>query len=228
MIDTTSSFFDRIRMQGNPAANAGSVLVCGRARFTMLTERLVRLEWSPESYFEDRGTFAFPNRNAQIPTFSHDSQGAHWDINTNSLRIHFTDDGQPFNKTNLSIEFNVDGKQTQWVPGMVNTGNLRGTRRTLDQCADAASLQEGLLSRDGWSLFDDSGSAVLSRDQRWGEARPEAHRQDLDFFGYGHDYKTLLKDYVKFGGQIPLVPKYGLGAWCSPYSAYPADDPSDI
>src|SRR5260221_854483 len=224
MIDTTSSFFDRIRMQGNPVASVGSVLVCGRARFTMLTERLVRLEWSPESYFEDRGTFAFPNRNVQVPTFSHDSQGAQWDINTNSLRLHYIDDGQPFNKTNLSIQFNVDSKQTQWVPGMVNTGNLRGTRRTLDQCADAASLQEGLLSRDGWSLFDDSGSAVWSRDQRWVEARPEAHVQDWYFFGYGHDYKALLKDYMTFGGQTPLVPPYVLGAWWSRYWAYHADE----
>src|SRR5258708_19738727 len=104
MIDPTSSFFDRIRMQVNPVASAGSVLVCGRARFTMLTERLVRLEWSPERYFEDRGTFAFPNRNAQVPTFSHDSPAAQWDINTNNLPLPYINHHHPFTKPNLSIQ----------------------------------------------------------------------------------------------------------------------------
>ena len=54
-------------------------------------------------------------------------------------------------------------RRVEWTPGTINLGNLRGTRRTLDQCAEAARLEEGLLSRDGWALHDDSGSVCRTR-----------------------------------------------------------------
>src|SRR5262249_37940808 len=133
-------------------------------------------------------------------------------------------DGTAFNKNNLSIGFELHGQRVEWTPGMVNSGNLRGTRRTLDQCADAASLPEGLLSRDGWTLFDDSGLPVWSVDRSWVEERSAAHLHDWYFFAYGHDYKALLSDYVQFGESIPLIPRYVLGAWWSRFWAYHADD----
>jgi alpha-glucosidase (family GH31 glycosyl hydrolase) len=224
MIDITSPFFDRIRIQGKPLATSASLVVCGQARFTILTSRLIRLEWLSGGEFEDRGTFAFPNRDARVPVFTQTLAGNQLTIKTQDLYLQYTDDGSLFNSSNLSIEFDLDGQKMRWTPGMVNQGNLRGTRRTLDQCAAAAGLQEGILSRDGWSLFDDSGSPVWDIEQRWVESRSAAHVQDWYFFGYGHDYKAALREYVQFGGPIPMVPRYVLGAWWSRFWAYHADD----
>lgn len=224
MLDTALPFFDRIRITGNPVCNAASAVVCGQARFTLLTSRLIRLEWATSGRFEDRATFAFPNRFADVPAFSTEIHDSRFQIKTENLTLEYLDDGQPFHDQNLSISLRVGETDVKWTPGLTNFGNLRGTRRTVDQCADAASLEEGLLSREGWTVFDDSGSVVWDVEQVWVEARPDEHLQDWYFFGYGHDYKRQLKEYIQFGGAIPLVPRYVLGNWWSRFWAYHADD----
>ncbi|MBA3870463.1 MAG: DUF5110 domain-containing protein [Anaerolineae bacterium] len=161
---------------------------------------------------------------ADVPTFDCKSVSGGIEITTSSLTLRYLSDEKPFNAANLSISLVVNGKTLNWIPGLANEGNLRGTRRTLDQCADTASIPEGLLSKDGWSLFDDSGSVVWDLEQTWVESRSDEHIYDWYFFGYGHDYKTLLKDYIGFGGDIPLVPRYVLGTWWSRFWAYHADD----
>lgn len=224
MVNAISPLFERIKLSGNPTSNPESVVVCGQARFTILTSRLIRLEWSTNGQFIDQSTLAFLSRYSEAPVFSNKNRDTQVEITTEFLTLNYILDGKPFHVCNVSIRFKMDGKQVDWNPGVVNNGNLRGTRRTLDQCADAASLPEGLLSRDGWSLFDDSISVVWDLEQTWVEGRPDEHVQDWYFFGYGHDYKTLLKEYVRFGGDIPLVPRYVFGTWWSRFWAYHADD----
>ncbi len=220
----TSPFFERVRIGGNPIAHAQSMVVAGNARFTLLTARLIRMEWSPSATFEDRATFAFPNRAAEPPTFTHEREDGVLTISTEALTVRYQNDGQLFNADNLSIQ-HAGG---EWKPGTPNTGNLRGTYRTLDQSADAAALPEGLLSRDGWSLIDDSGLPVWDVDGGWVEARHDDHVQDWYFFGYGHDYKAALSEYIRFGGSIPLVPRYVLGGWWSRYWDYSDQDLKDL
>ena len=49
---------------------------------------------------------------------------------------------------------------------------------------------------------------------------PHGERQDWYFFGYGHDYRKALGDYVRVAGRIPLPPRFAFGAWWSRYWAY--------
>ncbi len=228
LIMKTSPFFERVRMTSEPVAHPQSAIICGHARFTLLTSRLIRLEWSASAQFEDRATFAFPTRHADPPPHSCDQHGDQFLVKTGALSLRYSDDGSPFNSGNLSIELDLNGQPVRWTPGMVNLGNLRGTRRTLDGCAGAASLQEGLLSRDGWSLFDDSGTPVWDTEGLWVEPRRDDTAQDWYFFGYGHDYKRALADYVRFGGAIPLIPRFVLGGWWSRFWAYSAQDLLDL
>ena len=60
-------FFQRVSLPGNPQARPECVIVRGKARFTVLTSRLLRLEWSPTGEFTDFATLAFPNRHAEDP-----------------------------------------------------------------------------------------------------------------------------------------------------------------
>src|SRR5258708_3216265 len=140
-VDTASGFFSRIKLDTNPIAHPASRVICGKARFTVLTSRLIRMEWSSAQAFEDRPTFAFPNRHAQPPAFSCEENGTTFELKTDDLTLHFTDNGKPFNPTNLSVTFHLNEQAESWWPGRVNTANLRGTCRTLDQCPDAVSLQ---------------------------------------------------------------------------------------
>ena len=228
----SDDLFERIRFTGEPLANPQSVVISGEARFTILTSRLLRMEWAENGQFEDRGTFAFPTRNALTPQFTVRREGKLLIINTEALELRYVKSpgsaGSKFRPTNLSITSMLNGKTVTWSPGMPNPGNLRGTRRTLDECEGEAALDEGILSRSGWALYDDSRSVVFTLADGWVAPRPDHALQDWYFFGYGHAYQAALAEYTRFGGSIPLVPRFALGAWWSRYWAYTSQDLKDI
>ena len=93
-------------------------------------------------------------------------------------------------------------------------------------------MEQGILSRAGWSLIDDSQRHVLTPDgsewEEWIEARPEGDRQDLYLFAYGHDYKQALADYTLVAGRAPMPPKYTLGYWWSRYWQYSDNEFVDL
>ena len=49
-----------------------------------------------------------------------------------------------------------------WIPGTADTGNLGGTVRTLDGVSGPTTLSPGLISRDGWVVYDDSQTPILA------------------------------------------------------------------
>lgn len=224
---TPSNLFERIRFRGEPVANPASVVVSDQARFTILTPRLLRLEWSETGEFEDRGTYAFPTRYGPPPRFTTQVQGDALTIDTGALTLRYAQNGK-FSAGNLSITFELDGERQTWQPGTPNPLNLRGTRRTLDGCGGDAALEEGLLSQAGWALFDDSQSVLFDPWDGWVIPRPNHETQDWYFFGYGHDYQAALAEYVRFGGPVPLIPRFVLGAWWSRYWAYSAQDLQEL
>ena len=46
----------------NPVAHPDAVVRSGKARFTVLTPEMIRIQYSDRSLFEDRATFAIVNR----------------------------------------------------------------------------------------------------------------------------------------------------------------------
>jgi hypothetical protein len=220
-----SEFFQRIRLPGSPQANPDSVVVRGNVRFTVLTERLLRLEWSPTGEFTDFATFAFPNRRLdQPPTFALHEDETTLRIETRSLTLSYQLGSGTFTPENLAISFQLGDQMQTWRPGQQDTANLGGTRRTLDLTGGDVPLELGLLSRDGWSLLDDSSGVVLLPDDSWVSARPHESSQDWYFFGYGHDYTGALAEYTVFGGAVPLIPRYVLGVWWSRFWPYSDSD----
>ncbi|MBN1937286.1 MAG: alpha-glucosidase, partial [Anaerolineae bacterium] len=222
------SLFERIRFGGDPVANPKNVVALDRARFTLLTPRLVRMEWSETGQFEDHGTYAFPTRRAEAIPFVARKDGTDTLIDTGALRLRYRQTDGPFSAENLSAAFDLDGQTVIWTPGAANPYNLRGTRRTLDGCTGDAALDEGLLSRAGWTLFDDSANVVFDTVDGWVTPRPAHALQDWYLFAYGHDYKGALAEYTRFGGAVPLIPRFVLGGWWSRYWAYSAQDLQDL
>ncbi len=217
----------RLRLRGSPLAHPDAVVRSGQARFAVLTPRLLRLQWSETGIFDDRSSYAFPTRHAPVPSFSRDIAGDDLIVDTGALRLRYRQDSGPFRADNLTISFELDGHSRTWRPGTVDRENLRGTRRTLDLCEGDAALEPGLLSRAGWFLFDDSQTVRFGEDG-WVQSPPLHSHQDWYFFGYGHDYKAALTDYSHFGGTIPLIPRFVLGAWWSRYWAYSAEELQEL
>ena len=218
----------------NPKADAKAVVTSGNARFTVLTPQLIRMEWSADGQFEDRATLTFVNRETPVPEFKVRESKSKLTITTPALTLTYLKNGK-FSDKNLKAVFTLNGREVVWTPGMENPQNLLGTTRTLDG-ADGSKLKEpmeqGILSRAGWSLIDDSQRHVLTPDgsewEEWVEERPEGDRQDLYLFAYGHDYKQALADYALVAGRAPMPPKYTLGYWWSRYWQYSDNEFVDL
>lgn len=224
-----------------------ATIVSGHARFTVLTPQLIRMEWAADEHFEDRPSMVFLNRHLTVPEFTTTHKGKSLIIETNALRLRYTPQGDgKFNPTNLTItmtDFHFgDSAPVTWHPGLADTGNLHGTSRTLDGSHGDKTMEPiepGLLSRDGWTLIDDSTRLLFDSDDfnfsrgeqsawPWLTPRPTGDRQDWYFFGYGHSYKQALADYVRVAGRIPLPPRFAFGAWWSRYWAYSDQELEDL
>ena len=203
--------------EDNPKANPEAVIEHGNARFTVLTDRLIRMEWAEDGKFEDRTSLAFVNRNLPVPKFTKSEKGGVLTIKTGKVTLTYK--GGRFAPGNLSVRFGMG----TWRPGMPSGGNLKGTTRTLDGCLGFEQIskrdnyiEDGILSRDGWAVVDESGRHLFTEDG-WVAARPGGDRIDWYIFAYGHDYTAALKDFTKVAGRIPLPPKWTLGYWWSRY-----------
>lgn len=218
-----------------PKADSSAEVVAGNARFTVLTSRLVRMEWSEDGTFEDNATLTFVNRRLPVPEFKVSRSKSKIVIRTSDLTLTYKPDGK-FTAENLKVEFLLGGKKVLWTPGMEDDQNLMGTTRTLDGCdgdkLGKEPMEQGIVSRSGWSIVDDSKTHLLvpvdSHWKEWVSIRPEGERQDLYIFAYGHDYKAALADYAKVAGRSPMPPKYTFGYWWSRYWQYSDNEFRDL
>ncbi len=198
-----------------PAADEKAVLVAGQARFTVLTSRLIRLEYDPHGRFQDAASQTFWFRHQPVPAFESSEKDGRLHIQTAHLHLSYQT-GQPFTPDSLTITL-LENEMT-WHYGDTDPNNLRGTYRTLDTISGSTPLEPGLMSRSGWAVVDDSHTLVF-REDGWLEPRP-GQAMDMYFFGYGRDYRTCLQDYSKVTGAVPLLPRWALGNWWSRYWAY--------
>ena len=229
----------------NPVANVRSVVTLGHARFTVLTPHLVRMEWAADSKFEDHASLVFINRDLPVPAYTKSISGQPQKLilKTQALTLTYQAEGDGrFSPQNLTIELTVDNKPVVWRPGLADPENLQGTTRTLDGSDGAKNLEEpigpGLVSRSGWALVDDSTHPLFDSSDfsftegekspwPWAIERPPGERQDWYFFGYGHNYRKALGDYVEVAGRIPIPPRFAFGTWWSrwwPYSDRELED----
>ena len=191
-------------------------------RCTVLTDRLLRLEFSPNSNFDDRATQVFWQRAHGVPDYVVWDDAKKLDIKTKNLQLSCTKGSIKMIKRSLMIK--VQDTNATWQLGDDNELNLMGTARTLDESDGRIQLEKGLISRSGWAVVDDTRSLAIEQD---GELYPrdmDLEYQDIYFFGHGLDYKQALKDFSLVAGKAPLIPRWALGNWWSRYWAYSAEE----
>ena len=212
----------------NGASKKEAIILGEKYRLTVLTPSLVRLEYSEAGAFEDRATQSVINREFSVPKFSVDRNAHGLVIETERLKL--TYDEKSFSENGLRIEVKeIEG--AVWHYGQT-LNDLKGTYRTLDRCdADIYTSRElvqskielgtGIISREGFSVIDDSHSMALT-EEGWVEPRKQGI--DLYFFGYGHRYLEALSDFYQLCGKTPLLPRYVFGNWWSRYYRYTEEE----
>ena len=236
--------FGRFLRGMHPAMSPTTTLQGEHWRIGLITESLIRLEWSASGEFEDRATLMAVDR-AFLPSGAVDYTTGERDgmlvVETPALRL--TYDRKPFSKEGLTIVVKgvPDSQFNTWHYGDDPKGNLGGTARTLDEADGAIPLGQGVISRDGWAVLDDSASNVFVTADADGNlpdgvvayggigVAPRDHREtDIYFFGYGRRYREAVHDFQKLSGPAPLLPRFALGNWWSRYYRYSQDEYLDL
>ena len=216
-----------------PVANPDAVVHAPNVRFTVLTDRLIRIEYSTDNDFEDRPSQVFWYRDQPVPPFKKRVTDKVVEIETDYLQLVYKVGRAGLAPRNLSIKLKNEGETWRYGDSAQDAGNLKGTARTLDGVAGRTKLEDGLVSIAGWSVVDDSKTLVCD-ENGWLVSRKNIRSrkdtknflpsQDLYFFGYGHDIPALLRDYTRIAGEVPMIPRYILGNWWSRYWAYTQDE----
>ncbi|GLX66610.1 glycoside hydrolase family 31 protein [Paenibacillus glycanilyticus] len=213
------------KLTTNPIAPSSSIVQGNTYRITVLTSRLFRLEYSKDGRFQDLPTQIVINRDFDTPEFEVYETEQSLEIIT--AELHLTYDKKEFSGNGLSIHvMDKQGKHMSYWHYGQKTKNLGGTARTLDDVNGPVAIEGGLMSKEGYSIIDDSKSVSITSDN-WIKPRME-EATDLYFFGYGRDYWQALKDFYQLTGPTPLLPRYTLGNWWSRYHPYSETDYKEL
>ncbi|MHB9133444.1 MAG: glycoside hydrolase family 31 protein [Armatimonadota bacterium] len=232
-----------------PHSTPENTIIFGNARFTLLTERMLRLEWAADGEFEDRATLAVVHRALPAVAYAKTVNGDTLLLSTAGFALEYSNDGRPFSARNLTVTFAMNDEAVTWQPGQRDRENLGATLRTLDGIKGGkraevketspgvheptgkwvpVDLGNGFISRSGWALIDDSDTVVVTADPEWVAPRPAGKRQDWYLLLHGHDYKGAVADAALVFGRQPLPPRFAFGYWWSRYWAYTDREIEDL
>lgn len=199
-------------------------VVCGKKyRMTVLTSRLIRLEYDPSGRFENRASQVAFYRDFPVCEFQVKKVEDRIEIETEHLLLCYQEESL-FTKETLAIRLKTEPASV-WNYGE-DFEDLGGTTKTLDEVDGARPLDRGVCSRNGFSVLDDSDTLVLGEDG-WAEVRGK-NTIDCYFFGYGFDYISAIQDLYRLTGEPPMLPAYALGNWWSRYHAYTQQEYLDL
>ena len=206
-------FEKRFRIDCSPVAGKKQTLTYKSVRFTVITPCLLRVEVQNDGKFCDEPTQSVWFRNLGEVKFEVKDSGNKIEIRTEKAVFTYS----LSSKKMLSIKLS-DGRTVK----NYKSGNLKGTCRTLDITAGIIKLSDGVCSRNGVAILDDSKTLAIKPD---GLILPRENKEkDEYYFAYGNDYIGATTDLYKLTGKVPLIPRYALSNWWSRYKAYSQDE----
>lgn len=203
----------------HPVAQAENCVIGKCYRFTVLTDRLIRMEYDPAGKFEDRASQTVFYRNLPACSFAVQRQDGILQINTGALLLTYQEEA-PFTADTLRVQL-LQEPASGWNFGE-DYEDLGGTCKTLDEADGARPVEKGLCSRWGFAVLDDSRTLLLD-ETGWVAVRRE-DTKDVYFFGYGYDYRGCIRDFYRITGAPSMLPAYALGNWWSRYHAYTQEE----
>ena len=214
------------------AANSDNVVQGKTYRITVLTDRLVRLEYNPNGVFYDLESELVRFRNFPKVEFTKQEDSRYLVIKTKYFNLSYTkersfDGGKLMPMSNLKVELN--GGDKSWFynhPEVKNTQDYKGYFFSLDGKEENNKAKKGLYSPDGFASIDDSNTLLYDKDRKI-YAR-DGRGIDIYLFMYGKDYNLAIKDYFELTGYPALIPRYALGNWWSRDLDYTTKDIDEL
>jgi glycosyl hydrolase family 31/uncharacterized protein DUF5110 len=203
-----------------PAADAATVRD-GAVRFEIVTPSLVRVQVAQDRHFENRRTLTTGGRLRTSPRFTTSVSGRDRIIRTSRITLRWRRGATSLAAGNLRVRV---GKRTFRPRGGPNPSPLGGWRRSLDLVDGPVPLHQGMLSRAGWYVLDDTATALLVPGGFATRPARQGAYQDLYVFAYGRDLARGLRDLRALTGAAPLLPRKAFGVWFSRWWPYSEED----
>ena len=193
-------------------------------RISVLTERLVRLEYNPDGAFNNYETTNIKNRFFEMPEFSIQEDENVLKIQTSYFQLTYVKNAS-FSSRTLSASRN---EKTIWNYGQNEVRNLGGTIFTLDGIVKHPEVSKGLFALDGIATINDTNSLCFDEESNVINNPCGKNYIDLYLFIYNKDFGMCLNDFFKLTGMPPMIPRYILGNWWSREYNYNEQDVLDL
>lgn len=209
--------YDYLKAKSTP----DSIISGPKYRFTILTEALIRMEYSEEGIFEDRPTLLASNRLFPKPEFKFKEDTLKLVIETKYFKLTYRKN-KPFKGSSLlpdvNLKVELPGTTRIWHYNHPEVRNFGTPGKQLTDENGKINFVKGLYSTDGFACIDDSKTNIILESGDI-EKRPK-NTLDLYLFTYHNDFGKCLIDYYNLTGFPPMLPRYALGNWWSKDVSY--------
>jgi len=186
-----------------------SMVLGNKYRFTLLTERLIRLEYSETAEFNDKATQLAIFRDFDVPKFLVNQNEQYIEIKTDYFTLTYLKESNFKNKPK-SLSILLNGTANIWHYNHPEVRNYYGSSVSVE-VKNQQPINRGLYSLDGFVSFDDSESITF--DENYNIAGKNIDEIDIYVFLYNRDFGFCIQDYLKLTGMPSLIPRYALGNW---------------
>ena len=193
--------------------NPECIIIGDNFRFTLLSERLIRIQYNESGIFSDEPTQLVVNRNFPKPKFEVRQDNNYLEVTTPYFKLYYTKGRKITNNKNFRVEIlntervwyykHVEAKNYS-APVLIEKGKIETSK--------------SLYSLDGFVSIDDSNGNIVNPD---GTIRENTNGGiDIYLFVYLNDFDLCLKDYFTLTGFPALIPRFALGNWWSRNNDY--------
>ena len=178
-------------------------------RITVLTERLLRLEYSQTGNFNNNLTQLVSNRNFAKPDFNFKKNDHTLIITTSYFELTYQK-GKPFDGGMIQptryLSIKLNGTEKVWY---YKHPEVRNYKYVTNRVKNKLKREKSLYSLDGFVSINDSyGYNILQN----GEIQKKDGKSiDIYVFMYNKDFYYCLNDYYNLTGYPHMLPRYTLG-----------------
>lgn len=210
-----------VKDSNNLICNSKQVIRGKTFRFTILSPRMLRIEYNKDGIFEDRATSLVVNRNFSTCKFNAMADDYNITVSTEYFTLKYVKE-KPIQGNNIRVT--VNGTDREWYPGNKEIKNVGSIGYSLDDMDNDLKLGKGLYSLDGFVAIDDSKNFVIDNEMFLPRNEDTV---DLYLIVYRSDLGLCLQDYFNLTGFPSMIPRYTLGCWWyknDQYNMYGIDD----
>lgn len=193
-------------------SNEAAVIRSNSYRITVLSDRLIRLEYSSNGVFNNYETTIVKNRKFEVVDYTKQEDNNILKIDTHYFTLTYVKNSS-FSGRTITAKSKSSGEE--WYYGQKEVKNFNSTSMSLDNTTKMPELEKGLFSLNGIVTIDDSNSLCFDENRNIVKLDKGKDYVDLYLFIYDKDFALCLKDYFTLTGYPKMIPRYALGNWWS-------------